>query len=61
MNRRITYTPPRLSPDLPLALESRILAGSVVDKFNAGGVTTAAQSYEEKDFSNSSSFSHEWE
>ena len=43
------------------SLESRILAGSVVDKFNAGGVTTAAQSYEEKDFSNTTSFSHEWE
>lgn len=60
MNKRITYTPPRLSPDLPLALESRILAGSVVDKFNAGGVKTNGQTYEEKDFS-SSSFSHEWE
>ncbi len=61
MNKRITYTPPRLSPDLPLALESRILAGSVVDKFNSGGVETSGQEVKEMDFSNTEVFSHEWE
>lgn len=59
MNRKLTYTPPRLMPGLALELDSRILGGSVVDKVE--GVQAIQQEVVTQDFSDASTFNHSWE
>lgn len=57
MSKMNTYQTPRVLQDLPLELESEILAGSVSEKTT---VKSTGQEVEEYDFS-TTSFNQDWE
>ncbi len=57
---RIKYIPPLVLDHVELETESPILAGSVVDSFNAGGVKTNGQEVQDMNIADESSFSHDW-
>ena len=59
--RKKEYIIPAISRTISVDLETPILAGSVVDSFNAGGVMTQSQEVESKDFDDPTSFNHQWE
>lgn len=55
------YISPSANRSISLYMETKILAASVVESFNTGGVETAGQTVQEKDFSDETHFSHDWE
>ena len=59
--RKKEYIIPAISRTISVDLETPILAGSVVDSLNEGGVQTTGQEVQEMDFSDEAQFSHNWE
>ena len=55
------YISPSVVRSVAVETGAEILAGSVVEAFNEGGVETTGQEVKEMDFSNEASFSHDWE
>ncbi len=55
------YISPSVVRSVRVETGAEILAGSVVDSLNQGGVETTGQEVQQMDFSNEASFSHDWE
>ncbi len=55
------YKTPAIKRKISIDMETPILAGSVVDAFNEGGVKSAGQEVVDQDFSNETLFNHDWE
>lgn len=55
------YIIPAITRTISVEMEESILAGSVVDSFNEGGVKSAGQAVEEVDFSDDTMFNQDWE
>ncbi len=55
------YKTPAVIRKVSIELESPLLAGSVVDSFNAGGVDTTGQEVVKKNMDDGTSFNHIWE
>ena len=59
MRQKEKYIRPIVTDSMELALESAILAGSVVNDINASGMKSTPQELEQLDAS-SAGFNHEW-
>ncbi len=59
--RKSKYISPAVVRSVAIETDTEILAGSVVDVFNEGGVQSTGQEVQEMDFSNETAFSHDWE
>ena len=55
------YISPSVVRSVRVETGAEILAGSVVDSLNQGGVDTVGQAVETKDFDDGTSFNHQWE
>lgn len=58
--KRLEYASPRIVRKVAIAVESPVLAGSVVDDINKASIESVGQQVETKDFSGSG-FNHKWE
>ena len=59
--RKSKYISPAIVRSVAIETDTEILAGSVVDKLNEGGVDTTPQAVESTNFDNGESFNHVWE
>ncbi len=55
------YKSPAVIRRVSFEIESPLLAGSVVNNFNKGGVDTAGQEVVDKDMDDGANFNHVWE
>ena len=60
-NEKLPYSPPAVKRSLSLGMDERVLAGSIVQSINEGGVRFDGLEVEEMSFGTESPFNHQWE